>query len=196
MRAATTLLIALLLFFGLQSCSTSRKATTKQETRQETAATFQQETAATVTGGAYFDQATIENILQQLNVVIDFERWDYDTGAPEGIPADSLPPSAATMHEGRQSDKPPNASRPKSFTKGTVTINAEGSQTRATQTSAGAEVNKTDSTATAAAVHDKADIKTETKEQKTASNTPTLLIVFLCVAAGLIIWRVIARRKA
>lgn len=196
MRAATTLIIALLLFFGLQGCSTAKKATAKQETRQETAATFQQETAATETGGAYFDQATIENILQRLNVVIDFERWDYDTGAPEGIPADSLPPSAATMHEGRQSDKPPNASRPKSFTKGTVTINAEGSQTRATQTSAGAEVNKTDSTATAAAVHDKADIKTESKEQKKASNTPTLLIVFLCVAAGFIIWRVIARRKA
>ena len=109
MRAATTLIIALLLFLGLPGCSTAKKATAKQETHEETAATFNQETAATETGAAYFDQATIEKILQRLNVVIDFERWDYDTGAPEGIPADSLPPSAATMHEGRQSDKPPNA---------------------------------------------------------------------------------------
>lgn len=196
MRTATTLIIALLLFFGLQSCSTAKKATTKQETRQETAATFQQETAATETGGAYFDQATIEKILQRLNVVIDFERWDYDTGAPEGIPADTLPPSAATMHEGRQSDKPPNTGRPKSFTKGTVTINAEGSQTRATQTSAGAQVNKTDSTATAAAVHYKADQKTETKEQKKTSSKPSIFIILLLFVEGFIIWRAIARRKS
>lgn len=196
MRAATTLIIVLLLFFGLQGCSTAKKATAKQETRQETAATFQQETAATETGGAYFDQATIQKILQRLNVVIDFERWDYDTGAPEGIPADTLPPSAATMHEGRQSDKPPNTGRPKSFTKGTVTINAEGSQTRATQTSAGAQVNKTDSTATAAAVHDKADIKTETKEQKKTSSKPSIFIILLLFVEGFIIWRAIVSRKS
>lgn len=196
MRAATTLIIALLLFFGLQSCSTSKKATTKQETHQETAATISQETAATETGAAYFDQATLENILQRLNIVIDFERWDYDTGAQEGTQADSLPRPIATRQEGRQSDKPPNAGRPKSFTKGTVTINAEGSQTRATQTSAGAQVNKTDSTATAAAVQKKSDNKAETKEQKKASNTPTILIIFLCLGAGLVIWRAIARWKA
>lgn len=194
MRAATTLIIALLLFLGLPGCSTAKKATTKQETHQETAATFDRQTTATETGAAYLDQATIEKILQRLNVVIDFERWDYDTGAPEGIPADSLPPSAATMHEGRQSDKPPNAGRPKSFTKGTVTINAEGSQTRATQTTAGAQVNKTDSTATAAAVHEKADNKAETKEQKKASSMPTIFIIFLCVAGAVLILRATGKR--
>lgn len=196
MRAATTLIIALLLFFGLQGCSTAKKATAKQETHQETAATISQETAATETGAAYLDQATLEQILQRYNVVVDFERWDFDTTGQEGTPTDSLPTSAAFNQEGSRRDKPPDTSRPKSFTKGTVTINAEGSQTRATQTSAGAQVNKTDSTATAAAVHEKADNKTETKEQKKASNKPILLIVFLCVAAGFIIWRVIARRKA
>ena len=189
MRAATTLIIALLLFFGLQSCSTSKKVTTKQETHQETAATISQETAATETGAAYFDQATLEQILQRLNIVIDFERWEYDTGAQEGTPADSLPQPIAARQEGRQSDKPPNAGRPKSFTKGTVNINAEESQTRATQISAGAEVNKTDSTRTAANVKKKDDNKAEAKEQKKASNMPTALIVFLCLGVAFIIWR-------
>lgn len=189
MRAATTLIIALLLFFGLQSCSTSKKATTKQETHQETTATISQETAATETGAAYFDQATLEQILQRLNIVINFERWEYDTGVQEGTPADSLPQPIAARQEGRQSDKPPNARRPKSFTKGTVNINAEGSQTRATQTNAGAQANKTDSTATAANVKTKDDNKTETKEQKKASNKPTALIVFLCLGVAFIIWR-------
>lgn len=194
MRAATTLIIALLLFLGLPGCSTAKKATAKQESHEEAAATFKQETAATETGAAYLDQATIEKILQRLNVVIDFERWDYDTGAPEGIPADSLPPSAATMHEGRQSDKPPNASRPKSFTKGTVTINAEGSQTRATQTTAGAQVNKTDSTTTAATLEKKDDQKAETKDQKKASSMPTIFIIFLCVAGAVLILRATGKR--
>ncbi|MBO5053824.1 MAG: hypothetical protein J6C44_06295 [Muribaculaceae bacterium] len=196
MRTATTLIIALLLFFGLQSCSTAKKATTKQETHQETAATISQETAATETGAAYLDQATLEQILQRYNVVVDFERWDFDTTGQEGTPTDSLPTSAAFNQEGSRRDKPPDAGRPKSFTKGTVTINAEGSQTRATQTRAGAQVNKTDSTATVAAVQKKADNKAETKEQKKASSTPTILIIFLCLGAGLVIWRTIARWKA
>ena len=196
MRAATTIIIALLLFFGLQSCSTSRKATAKQETHQELAATVDQTTTATEAGGAFIDQTTLEQILQRYNVVVDFERWDFDTAGQVGTPTDSLPTSDAFYQEGSRRDKPPDAGRPKSFTKGTVTINAEGSQTRATQTSAGAQVNKTDSTTTAANVKKKDDAKTESKEQKKASSTPTLLIVFLCVAAGFIIWRVIARQKA
>ena len=196
MRTATALIIALLLFCGLPSCTTVKKATTKQETHQETAATFDQQTTATETGAAYLDQATLEQILQRYNVVVNFERWDFDTSSHEGAPTDSTQALEAYRPADTQAEKLPNAGRPKSFTKGAVTINAEGSQTRATQTSAGAQVNKTDSTATAAAVHEKADNKTETKEQKKASNKSILLIVFLCVAAGFIIWRVIARRKA
>lgn len=190
MRTATTLIIALLLFFGLQSCSTAKKATTKQEIHQETAATFDQQTTATETGAAYLDQATLDQILQRYNVVVDFERWDFDTTGQEGTPTDSLPTSAAFNQEGSRRDKPPDAGRPKSFTKGTVTINAEGSQTRATQTSAGAQVNKTDSTTTAATLEKKDDQKAETKEQKKASSIPTIFIIFLCVAvavAGLIL---------
>lgn len=194
MRAATTLIIALLLFFGLQSCSTSRKATAKQETHQELAATYDQTTTATETGGAFIDQATLEQILQRYNVVVDFERWDFDTSGQEGTPTDSLPTSAAFFQEGSRRDKPPDAGRPKSFTKGTVTINAEGSQTRATQTSAGAQVNKTDSTTTAANVEKKDDNKTESKEQKKASSTPTIFIIIVCAGVALLLWRWIARR--
>ena len=194
MRTATTLIIALLLFFGLQSCSTAKKATTKQETHQETAATISQETAATETGAAYLDQATLEQILQRYNVVVDFERWDFDSASQVGTPTDSLPTSAAFYQEGSRRDKPPDAGRPKSFTKGTVTINAEGSQTRATQTSAGAQVNKTDSTTTAANVKKKDDAKTESKEQKKASGTPTICMIVVCAVGALLLWRGIARR--
>lgn len=194
MRTATTLIIALLLFFGLQSCSTAKKATTKQETHQETAATISQETAATETGAAYLDQATLEQILQRYNVVVDFERWDFETTGQKGTPTDSLPTSAAFNQEGSRRDKPPDAGRPKSFTKGTVTINAEGSQIRATQTSAGAQVNKTDSTTTAANLEKKDDNKTESKEQKKASSTPTIFIIIVCIGVALLLWRWIARR--
>ena len=193
MRTATTLIIALLLF-GLQSCSTAKKATTKQETHQETAATISQETAATETGAAYLDQATLEQILQRYNVVVDFERWDFDTASQVGTPTDSLPTSAAFYQEGSRRDKPPDAGRPKSFTKGTVTINAEGSQTRATQTSAGAQVNKTDSTTTAATIEKKDDQKAETKEQKKASSMPTIFIIFLCIASAVLILRATAKK--
>lgn len=194
MRAATTLIIALLLFFGLQSCSTSRKATAKQETHQELAATFDQTTTATETGDAFIDQATLEQILQRYNVVVDFERWDFDTSGQGRTPTDSLPTSAAIFQEGSRRDKPPDGSRPKSFTKGTVTINAEGSQTRATQTTAGAQVYKTDSTTTAANVEKENDTKTESKEQKKASSTPTIFIIIVCTVAALLLWRGIARR--
>lgn len=194
MRAATTLIIALLLFFGLQSCSTSRKASAKQETHQELAATFDQTTTATETGDAFIDQATLEQILQRYNVVVDFERWDFDTSGQGGTPTDSLPTSAAIFQEGSLRDKPPDGRRPKSFTKGTVTINAEGSQIRATQTSAGAQVNKTDSTTTAANVEKEDDTKTESKEQKKASSTPTIFIIIVCTVAALLLWRGIARR--
>lgn len=190
MRTATTIIIALLLFFGLQSCSTAKKATTKQETHQETAATFDQQTTATETGAAYLDQATLEQILQRYNVVVDFERWDFETTGQ----TDSLPTSAAFNQEGSRRDKPPDASRPKSFTKGTVTINAEGSQTRATQMSAGAQVNKTDSTTTAATLEKKDDQKAETKEQKKASSMPTIFIIFLCVAGAVLILRATGKR--
>ena len=59
----------------------------------------------------------------------------------------------------------------------TVTINAEGSQNRATQTAAGALVEKTDSTTTAANVEKKDDQKTETQEQKKASSMPTIYVI-------------------
>lgn len=194
MKAATTLIIALLLFFGLQSCSTAKKATAKQETHQETAATFDQTTTARETGAATFDQTTLEQILQRYNVVVDFERWDFDTSGHEGTPTDSLPTSAAFFQEGSRKDKPPDTGRPKSFTKGTVTINGEGSQTRATQTSAGAQVNKTDSTTTGASLVKKDDTKTESKEQKKASSTPTIFIIIVCAGVVLLLWRGIARR--
>lgn len=191
MRAATALIIALLLFFGFQSCSTSKKATTKQETHQETAATFDQQTTATETGAAYLDQATLEQILQRYNVVVDFERWDFDTSSHEGAPTDST----QALEAYRLADtQPPNAGRPKSFTKGTVTINTEGSQTRATQTSAGAQVNKTDSTTTAAKLKKREDKKAETKEQKKASSMPTIFIIFLCIASAVLILRATAKK--
>ena len=194
MRAATVLIIALLLFFGLQSCSTSKKATTKQETHQETAATFDQQTTATETGAAHLDQATLEQILQRYNVVVNFERWDFDTSSHEGAPTDSTQALEAYRPEDTQAEKPPNAGRPKSFTKGTVTINAEGNQTRVTQTSAGAQVNKTDSTTTAAKLEKKEDKKAETKEQKKASSMPTIFIIFLCIASAVLILRATAKK--
>lgn len=194
MRAATALIIALLLFCGLPSCSTSKKAMTKQETHQETAATFDQQTTATETGAAYLDQATLEQILQRYNVVVDFERWDFDTSSHEGTPTDSTQALEAYRPADTQAEKPPNAGRPKSFTKGTVTINAEGSQTRATQTSAGAQVNKTDSTTTAAKLKKREDKKAETKEQKKASSMPTIFIIFLCIASAVLILRATAKK--
>lgn len=195
MRAATTLIIAILLFFGLQNCSTAKKATAKQETHQETAATFDQTTTATETGAATFDQATLEQILQRYNVVVDFERWDFDTSGQEVTPTNSLPTSAAFFQEGSRKDKPPDAGRPKSFTKGTVTINGEGSQTRATQTTAGAQVNKTDSTTIGASLEKKHDNKTESKEQKKASSMPTIYVIFLCVAGAVIFLRATGTKK-
>lgn len=194
MRAATALIIALLLFCGLLSCSTSKKATTKQETHQETAATFDQQTTATETGAVYLDQAALEQILQRYNVVVDFERWDFDTSSHEGAPTDSTQALGAYRPADTQAEKPPNAGRPKSFTKGTVTINAEGSQTRATQTSAGAQVNKTDSTTTAAKLKKREDKKAETKEQKKASSMPTIFIIFLCIASAVLILRATAKK--
>lgn len=194
MRAATALIIALLLFCGLPSCSTSKKAMTKQETHQETAATFDQQTTATETGAAYLDQATLEQILQRYNVVVDFERWDFDTSSHEGAPTDSTKALEAYRLADTHAEKPPNAGRPKSFTKGTVTINAEGSQTRATQTSAGAQVNKTDSTTTAVKLKKREDKKAETKEQKKASSMPTIFIIFLCIASAVLILRATAKK--
>lgn len=194
MRAATALIIALLLFCGLPSCTTAKKATTKQETHQETAATFDQQATATETGAAYLDQATLEQILQRYNVVVNFERWDFDTSSHEGAPTDSIQALEAYRPADIQAEKLPNAGRPKSFTKGAVTINAEGSQTRATQTSAGAQVNKTDSTTTAAKLEKKDDKKAETKEQKKGSSMPTILIIFLCVASAVLILRATAKR--
>ena len=194
MRAATALIIALLLFCGLPSCSTSKKSTTKQETHQETAATFDQQTTATETGAAYLDQATLEQILQRYNVVVNFERWDFDTSSHEGAPTDSIQALEAYRPADTQAEKLPNAGRPKSFTKGAVTINAEGSQTRATQTSAGAQVNKTDSTTTAAKLKKREDKKAETKEQKKASSMPTIFIIFLCIASAVLILRATAKK--
>lgn len=194
MRAATALIIALLLFCGLPSCTTAKKATTKQETHQETAATFDQQTTATETGAAYLDQATLEQMLQRYNVVVNFERWDFDTSGHEGAPTDSTQALEAYRSADTQAEKPPNAGRPKSFTKGTVTINAEGSQTRATQTSAGAQVNKTDSTTTAAKLKKREDKKAETKEQKKASSMPTIFIIFLCIASAVLILRATAKK--
>ena len=194
MRAATALIIALLLFCGLPSCSASKKATTKQETHQETAATFDQQTTATETGAAYLDQATLEQILQRYNVVVNFERWDFDTSSHEGAPTDSIQALEAYRPADTQAEKLPNAGRPKSFTKGAVTINAEGSQTRATQTSAGAQVNKTDSTTTAAKLKKREDKKAETKEQKKASSMPTIFIIFLCIASAVLILRATAKK--
>lgn len=195
MRAATTLIIAFLLFFGLQSCSTAKKATMKQESHQETAAAFDQKATTHETGAAYFDQAIIEQILQHFNVTYDFERWDFGTSKDEGTPVDTTRQPAAFMPKDRESDKPPNVSRPKSFTKGTVTINAEGSQNRATQTNAGALVNKTDSTDTAARLEKKDDQKTETKEQKKASSMPTIYVIFLCVAGAVLILTGISKKR-
>lgn len=194
MRTATALIIALLLFCGLPSCTTVKKATTKQETKQETAASFDQQTTATETGAAYLDQATLEQILQRYNVVVNFERWDFDTSSHEGAPTDSIQALEAYRPADTQAEKLPNAGRPKSFTKGAVTINAEGSQTRATQTSAGAQVNKTDSTTTAAKLKKREDKKAETKEQKKGSSMPTILIILLCVASAVLILRATAKR--
>ncbi len=196
MRAAANLIIALLLFFGLQSCSTTKKATTKQESHQETAATFDQKATTTQTAAAFFDQAIIDQILQRINITYDFERWDFQTRPEEGgTPIDSASQSAALMPDGRARDKPPNVNRPKSFTKGTVTINAEGSQNRATQTNAGALVNKTDSTDTATRLEKKEDQKTETKEQKKASSMPTIYVIFLCVAGAFLFLRAISKNR-
>ena len=195
MNAATTLIIALLLFFGLQSCSTTKKATMKQESHQETAATFDQKATTTETGAAFFDQAIIEQILQRINVTYDFERWDFDTSRDEGTPVDSTSQPTAFMPKDRESDKPPNVGRPKSFTKGTVTINAEGSRNRATQTNAGALVNKTDSTDTAARLEKKDDQKAETKEQKKASSMPTIYVIFLCVGGAFLFLRGISKNQ-
>ena len=191
MRAATTLIIALLLFF-LPSCSTAKKATEKESSHQELAADVSQTTGTSETGAAFFDQATIEQILQRYNVVVDFERWDFDTSSHEGTPTDSTQAPEAYRPEGTQVEKPPNAGRPKSYTKGTVNINAEGSQNRATQTSAGAQVEKTDSTATAANVDKKDDTKTETKQEKKTSGMPTAYAILLLVVGAFLIF---GRRK-
>lgn len=194
MRTATALLISILLLIIPASCSTARKATAKQETKQETAATVEQTTTGHETGSAYFDQATLEQILQNYNVTVDFERWDFDTGQ-EGTPTDSTA-AAQTGQQWRKSDKPPDELRPKSLTKGTVNITAEGSQTRATISNAGAQVNKTDSTTTAANVEKKETAKSETKDEKKESSTPTNVIIFFVVVAGLLIWRITDRSKS
>lgn len=188
MRQALALIIALLMCFALPGCSTTKKATTKQETHEQLAATFDQTAKATETGAAFFDQATLEQLIQRYNIVVDFERWDFETPGQEGTPTDSTNQPAAFMPKDRESDKPPNVGRPKSITKGTVTINAEGSQNRATQTAAGALVEKTDSTTTAANVEKKDDQKTETQEQKKASSMPTIYVIILIALGAVLIF--------
>ena len=176
MRAATALLIALLLIFA--SCSTARKATEKQEARQELTANVEKTTGSNETTAATFDQAILEQILQRINITYDFERWNYGA-SPDQTPADSLPASSQTVAQKEaQGDKPPNV-RPTSYTKGSVNINAEGSQNRATQTTAGAQVNKNDSTSTAADVEKKDDRKAEKKGEQTPKSYGGLLVLFL-----------------
>lgn len=184
MRQATALLIALLLFFCFQSCSTAKKATAKEETRQETAAAFDQQKATNETAAATFDQAILEQILQRVNITFDFERWDFN-GHDDETPPDSLPATATTAARDKeaQEDKPPNV-RPTSYTKGSVNINAEGSQNRATQTSAGTQVNKSDSTRTAANVEKKEDRKAESKDQQTPRSYAGLYVLLLIVAGA------------
>ncbi len=183
MRHATAILITLLLFVSFQSCSTAKKATAKEETRQETAAAFDQQKATNETAAATFDQAILEQILNRVNVTFDFERWDF-AGQDDETPPDSLPaaiPTATADKEARD-DKPPNI-RPTSYTKGSVNINAEERQNRTTQTSAGSQVNKSDSTTTAANVEKKDDRKAESKEQE-APRSYAGLWVLLLIAAG------------
>lgn len=72
---------------------------------------------------------------------------------------------------------------------------AEGSQNRATQTNAGALVNKTDSTDNTARLEKKDDQKTETKEQKKASSMPTIYVIFLCVAGAVLILTGISKKR-
>lgn len=177
MRAAAALLIALLLMFA--SCSTAKKATEKQEARQELTANVEKTTGSNETTAATFDQAILEQILQRINITYDFERWNYGA-SPDQTLADSLPASSQTAapEKEAQGDKPPNV-RPTSYTKGSVNINAEGSQNRATQTTAGAQVNKNDSTSTAADVEKKDDRKAEKKGEQTPKSYGGLLVLFL-----------------
>ena len=191
MRAATILIIALLFFF-LPSCNTAKKATEKESSHRELAAEVSQTTGTRETGAAFFDQAIIEQILHRYNIVVDFERWDFDSANHEETPTDSTDAPQTYRPEGAQVEKPPNAGLPKSYTKGSVNINAEGSQNRATQTSAGARVNKTDSTTTAANVEKKDDTKTETKQEEKTSSAPTAYVILLIVVGALIIF---GRRK-
>lgn len=182
MKAATALLIALLLFV---SCSTARKATEKQETRQELTANVEKKAGSNETTAATFDQAILEQVLQRINITCSFERWDY-ASEPAGEPADSLPASIPTEARSKeiQDDKPPNAGRPTSYTKGSVNINAEGSQNRATQTTAGAQVNKNDSTSTAASVEKKDDRKAETKGEQKPKSYAGLYVLLLIIAGA------------
>lgn len=94
MRQALALIIALLMCFALPGCSTTKKATTKQETHEQLAATFDQTAKATETGAAFFDQATLEQLIQRYNIVVDFERWDFETPGQEGTPTDSTTTAA------------------------------------------------------------------------------------------------------
>ena len=200
MRAATALIIALLLFCGLPSCSTFKKATTKQETHQETAATFDRHTEATETAEATSTRDILETLLQRYNITLDFDRWEYNA-------ADSMPTTGGTGITGKDraapaSDRPTAANigqagnyHPTSHTKGTLTIAAEGRQTRTTKETSATQTAKTDSTRTAATRTTRNETKTEAKEQTKSTGTPAILEILICIALALVVGRVLSNWK-
>ena len=185
MRAATRLIIALLLFVGLSGCRTAKKATIKEEASQELAASFVQDQQTTTTGAASFDQAIAEQIRKHLNIVINFKRWEYD---PTEEPATTPGSGEVIIYEvGGETDKPPNIpSRPKSYTEGSVIIKDEGEREITTQTAAAAQVQKTDDIKTEAAIdileEAKADIKTEEKPKTGLGFWDIVFMIFFGVA--------------
>lgn len=185
MRAATTLIIALLMIVGLSGCRTAKKAVTKEETSQELAASFQKAEATTTETATSFDQAIIDQIRNRLNIIIDFKRWEYQPGE-EGTPTEP-----AENREGiftdvpALADKPPNA-RPKSYTEGTITISADGQRETTTQTTASAQQETTNQVTTAGQVENKEeatiDSKTEEKPKTGLGFFDTIFIILFGAA--------------
>lgn len=191
MRAARAIAAVILSFLLFVNCTTTRKATTKEEDRTQLAVTTDTTAGHRDTGAAFLNQQTTTEGTDAANITITFERWEF---APyNGAPTDSSRASPDVNTYYRNNDQPPDG-RLASFTKGAINISREGARRSSTSTQAGATVEHEDTVAAKTTINQKTQTKTTAKTEIEKHNNTALYILLIMAAVIWFSFRYLSRR--
>lgn len=191
MRAARSIATVILSFLLFVACTTTRKATTREEAKTQLTVTTDTTAGHRDTGAAFLNQQTTTEGKDAANITITFERWEF---APyNGAPTDSSRASPDVNTYYRNNDQPPDG-RLASFTKGAINISREGARRSSTSTQAGATVEHKDTVAAKTTIGLKTQAKTATKTETEQRDNTALYILLIMAALIWLSFRYLSRR--